>query len=148
MAKLTLNIAAMQDDFFSDASLIGIVSAMPAYSFCLMLNQRFDLKFVREYDMDICVKTNKNGDTYEHFYAVYEYCAPLNGARNLLYKLKNEQQVLMPELKNMDYLWMINNACNGYPPSRFAEFLNQMPHVQMVKMLEPDSLKKRAHLLV
>ena len=56
--KWTLNIAAMQEEFFSDTALIGIVSALPAYRFCWMLNQKFDMDFVRDAESDICLQNN------------------------------------------------------------------------------------------
>jgi len=145
MAKLTLNTAAMQDDFFSDAALIGISSPVPAYNFCWKLNQYFDMNFSREPELDICTQTSKE---HQNYYAIYQYCAPLNGARYLLYKLKNDKQSLLPEAKNLDYLWMIQGSSSGTQAQQITEFLRQMPDVQMAQVINPEKLKNLANLLV
>jgi len=64
MSKMTLNIAAMQEDFFSDATLIGIVSPVPAYYFCWMLNEHFDMNFSRDAELDICVQSAPDQQNY------------------------------------------------------------------------------------
>ena len=143
--KLTLNIAAMQEEFFSDATLIGIASPLPAYYFCWMLNQHFDMNFTREPELDICVQTNKEKQNY---FAIYQYCAPLNGARYLLYKLKCEKQSLLPEAKNLDYLWMIQSSAPGSDAQHITDLLRSMPEVQMAQIIGQDKLKSLSNLLI
>src|SRR5690349_7150987 len=106
--KWTLNTASMHEEFFSDAALIGIVSPVPAYQFCWLLNQYFDTDFVRDVAHDIEMQVTKDEKRY---FAVYQYAAPSNGARYILYKLKNERQALLPEAKGLDYLWMVQSTC-------------------------------------
>ena len=143
--KWTLNTAAMQEEFFTDAALIGISSALPAYQFCWMLNSKFDMKFVREPEMDICIQ-GKDGK--QHYYALYQYCAPLNGARYLLYKLKSEKHRLLPEMKNLDYLWLIQSTMPGQHAQTVTTHLREMPEVAMAQLIEPDKIKSLSNLLV
>lgn len=145
MPKLTLNIAAMQEEFFADAALIGIVSPVPAYYFCWMLNQHFDMNFVREPELDICVQTTPE---LQHYFPIYQYCVPLNGARYLLYKLKNEKQSLLPEAKQLDFLWMVQSAAPGNHAKEITEHLRSLPEVQLAQVLAPEKLKNLNHLLV
>lgn len=144
--KWTLNIAAMQEEFFADAALIGISSPLPAYQFCWMLNERFDMNFVREPELDIVVQ-GTSGDE-KRYYSLYQYCAPLNGSRYLLYKLKNDKQNLLPEVKNLDYLWMIQSPSHERDAQTVTRFLKQMPDVQMAQLISPDRLKHLNNLLV
>jgi hypothetical protein len=145
MPKMTLNIAAMQEEFFADAALIGIVSPLPAYYFCWILNEHFDMNFSRETELDICMQTTRE---HQNYYAIYQYCVPLNGARYLLYKLKSDKQSLLPEAKNLDYLWMIQSSAPGTHAQQITEFLKQMPEVQMAQILPPDKLKNISNLIV
>ena len=144
-SKLTLNIAAMQEDFFSDAALIGIVSGLPAYYFCWMLNQHFDMSFTREPELDIRVLSKTN---HENFFPIYQYCVPLNGARYLLYKLKSNKQSLLPEAKNLDYLWMIQSSTPAVHAKQITDYLRDMPEVQLAQIIEPEKLKNLGNLLV
>lgn len=143
--KLTLNMAAMQEDFFSDAALIGIVSGLPAYYFCWVLNQHFEMNFTREPELDICVQTNAG---HQNFFSIYQYCAPLNGARYLLYKLKNNKQSLLPEARNLDFLWMIQSSSPETHAHQITEYLRNMPEIQMAQIIAPEKLKNLGNLLI
>jgi hypothetical protein len=144
-SKWTLNTADMQEDFFADAALIGIASPVPAYRFCWMLNQHFDMDFVRDAEHDICMQTNKE---QQHYFAVYQYSAPLNGPKYILYKLRNNKQNLLPEAKGLDFLWMVQSSCPDNHAEEIASLLRTMPEVQLAQMIAPEKLKHLNHLLV
>ena len=144
-SKLTLSIADMQEDFFTDTALIGIASALPAYQLCGVLNECFDVNLTREMDMDVPLRTRKQS---EHHFAIYQYCAPLNGARYLLYKLKSDNQMLLPEAKNLDYLWLIQSSSTSMLAGNIAECLKQLPEVQLAQILEMDKLKSLSNLII
>lgn len=137
-------MAEMEEDFFSDALFIGIASPYPAYRFCWMLNKHFDVDFTRSPDIDICVQSAKHGKQY---FPVYQYAAPLNGAHNILYKLKNQRQTLLAEIKGLDFLWMIQNACQQGFVEETVQHLRTLPQVQLAQILMPKQLKNRNHLL-
>ena len=144
--RWTLDVVAMQSEFFSDTALIGIVSALPAYRFCWMLNQKFDMDFVRDADSDIC----KPGadDSQDQYYSLYKYRAPLNGNKYLIYKLKNDQDSLLPEVKQLDYLWMIQSNSPDADAAQLTQYLRDIPDVQLAQILAPDKLKSLGHLIV
>ena len=144
--KWTLNIAAMQEEFFSDTALIGIVSALPAYRFCWMLNQKFDMDFVRDAESDICLQNNS--DEKAHYFPLYKYSTPLNGNKYLIYKLKSDKESLLPEAKQLDYLWMIQSNTPESDATHITEYLRDIPDVQLAQVLMPDKLKNLGHLIV
>jgi len=144
-SKWTLNTADMQEDFFADSALIGIVSPLPAYQFCWMLNQHFDMDLVRDAELDICLQTPKE---HKHYFAVYQYAAPLNGPKYILYKLKCDKQNLLPEAKGLDYLWMVQNSCPDNHAEEITDLLRHMPEVQLAKLIPPGQLKNLTHLLM
>lgn len=141
----TLNIAAMQEDFFTDTALIGIVSAVPAYRFCWLLNQQMDMNFVREPDLDVCLQSAAER---QHFFSIYQYSLPLNGSRYLLYKLKSEKEALLPEVKQLDYLWLIQSSAADNQAEKIMQYLRAIPDVQLAQILPVEKLKHRDHLLV
>lgn len=143
--KLTLNIAAMQEEFFQDAALIGIVSPIPAYRFCWMLNQRFDMNFMREPELDVCLQATPEKQS---FFPIYQYHIPLNGSRYLLYKLKARDESLLPEVKQLDYLWMIQSNHAEDDAWAFTQYLREIPEVQMAQVITPEQLRNKNHLLV
>jgi hypothetical protein len=144
--KWTLNVAAMQEEFFSDTALIGIVSPLPAYRFCWMLNQKFDMDFVRDAESDICVSGANQEEA--HYYSLYKYSAPLNGNKYLLYKLKCDKESLLPEVKQLDYLWMIQSTTPETDAANLTQYLRDIPDVQLAQVLAADKLKNLNHLIV
>ena len=143
--KMTLNVAAMQEEFFSDTALIGIVSALPAYRFCWMLNEKFDMNFVRDAESDICIQDNQK---QEHYFSIYKYCTPLNGNKYLIYKLKHDKESLLPEVKQLDYLWMIQSNSPEQDATQIANYLRDIADVQLAQVIMPDKLKNLSHLIV
>lgn len=143
--KWTLDMAAMQEDFFSDSVLIGIVSALPAYRLCWTLNRRFTLQFCRETELDICLQ---RADGKLHYFNIYQYCVPLNGTRHLLYKLKHNKEVLLPEVKQLDYLWLVQSNTADEDATTYTQYLRDFPEVQMAQIITLDRLKNLSNLLV
>ena len=144
--KWTLNMAAMQEDFFSDAALIGIAAPVPAYHFCWVLNQHFDVQFVREPELDISLQSGK--EQMQHHFGIYQYCAPLNGERYLLYNLKKDKQSLLPETKGLDYLWMVQSSSCETQAVQISNLLRTLPQVQMAQVLDTSRLRSLNNLLV
>ena len=144
-AKLVLNVEAMQENFFADTALIGIVSLVPAYRFAWLLNECLDLNFVRDAESDVCVHKKNKEPLY---FSIYRYDSITTGNRFMLYKLKMEEETLLPEVKQMDYLWMVQSHATEDDAKRLARHLKSIPEVQMAKVIMPDMLKNINNLLV
>ncbi len=145
-SKYILDVEAMQTDFFADSALIGIGCAMPLYQFCWMLNRRFDINFVREPEMDVKMPAKKDiADTY---FPVYQYVFPTGSYTYLLYNLKINTKSLLPEIKQLDYLWMIQSSTPAKDAASFIKYLRQIPEVLLAQVLEPGQLKNVDNLLL
>jgi len=144
-AKLVLNTNAMQDDFFSDAALIGIVSALPAYRFCWLLNEHFDWQLKREGESDICLKTSQN---ISYYFALYRYHAKTSSNEYSLYQLKNNKQALLPELKQLDFILMIKCQDAETEAEIYIDALRKISEVQLAQIIKPEKLKNIDYLLV
>ena len=51
--KLRLNIDEINDDFFDDTRLLGIIAPIKSYQFCLHLNNLMGYQFRLNTDIDI-----------------------------------------------------------------------------------------------
>lgn len=144
-AKMILNVAMMQENFFSDTALIGIVSSLPAYRFCWLLNQKFNLDFIRDSESDIFLEDT---ESRRHFFSIYKYSAPLNGDKYLIYKLKHEKEALLPEVKQLDYLWMIQSHAPEKEAAAITEYLRDIQDIQLAQVIMPEKLKNLNALIV
>lgn len=144
-AKLILDTAAMQDEFFADTALIGIVSALPPYRFCWTLNNKLDIDFIRVPELDIVLQTNPESQLY---FPIYQYNMPVNGTNYLLYKLKNGNETLLPEVRQLDYLWMIQSKSAVEDADTIIRYLRDIPDIQLAQILSAENLKNRMYLVV
>jgi|SRR5690606_31275749 len=143
-AKLVLDMEIVQEQFFQDAVLIGIASALPQYRFCWFINSFFDIELSRTPDYDICINT-KNGDACD--YAVYRFEKPNQDHVFSLYQLISNKQLLLPELKQMDYLMMIQGIASEQVAAEYIRLLRQMNEVQMAQIIQHHHLKNIDSLL-
>lgn len=144
--KFTLNTVAMEEDFFSGTALVGIGSPLPVYRLCWLLNERLGTKFVRQpIEQDIILQSPK---AEEHYFPLYRFEMPMQGSKYSLYKLKAGTEVLLPEIKQLDYLWMIESASAEDEAYTIVGHLKTLPDIQLAQVLSPDKLKHLNHLIV
>ena len=144
MAKLVLDIEAMEEDFFSDTALIGIVSPLSSHRFCGLVNRKLDTSFVRKPASDPLIIKDKE-EFHFHF---FEYALPLNGGKYAIYKLKSGKEVLLPEVKQLDYLWLIECAGAEMEADKVLQLLREIPDIQLAQIIPADRLKNSSHLLI
>ena len=144
MAKLVLDTSAMHDDFFEDTAMIGIATAQQGYRFCWMINQHFDVNFIRDPDQNLCLQKK---DT-KYYFPIYQYDLPNSTHKYLLYKLKNGNESLLPETRQLDYLWLIRTASPEEDALTITAELRNISDVQLARILLPEELKNLNNLLV
>lgn len=135
---------AMEESFFSDTILIGIVTSLSPHRFCGIMNRKMDTDLVRKPDSDPMII--KAGEEY-HFH-FYEYLLPLNGGRYAVYQLKKGKEVLLPEIKQLDYLLLIECAGAENEADKLMGLLRELPEIQLAQVIPAERLKNSSHLLV
>lgn len=144
--KQMLDVAAMQRHFFEDTALIGVVTPLPAYRFAWLLNERLAMHFVRDAENDICIY-KKNGNEPVYF-SLYRYESAYHGLRYLIYRLKSEQEWLLPEVKNVDYLWMVQSNSPQKDATLLSRTLLTLPEIQFARVFVPGELKNIKNLII
>jgi hypothetical protein len=149
---LKLDIDAMLEDVFGDSAFIGISTALAPHRLCWLLNKYFCICFVRKPEMDICMikKEKKAGSTSEktYWHSVFEYPIPHSETRHLIYKLHHDKSLLLPEIKQMEYLWLIQTASCQQTASWLLGHLHRMAEIQHAVLLQPRTLKNIQNLLL
>lgn len=135
----------MEDDFFYDSSFIGIGCPLPSYRLCTMLNQSLGLVLRRKAEHDICIKKKGKQDLY---FPLYCYDVPLNGTKHIFYQLKVDNARLLPELKQLDYLWKIQSTAPEQDAADFVQLLRNITDVQLAQIIAPDHLVNIKNLLL
>lgn len=144
-AKLILDTNAMHEDFFTNAVLLGVACALPSYSFCWLLNERMDLELKRMPDSDVCMNTSKN---VPYYFPFFYYKAPMDSNEFSVYQLNVQKQTLLPELKGLDYLCMIQGPNAETDGIVYLEALRSIKEIQLAQLLDPSRLKNIDYLLI
>ena len=141
---LKLDQFEIEDVFFENAALIGISSDKPMYSLCHALNKALSLNFERTYQLD--VQIGKKNRTYS--FAVYQSAVCGSAFVYTLYKLKVEETLLLPSLKNIDYIWMVTDDDPEERALYYLRYLRQLPEVQFAGLLEKEKIKNIEYLIL
>lgn len=163
MAKYLLNTSFVEEDFFSDSRLLAIGSALQGHQLCWWFNNLFGLNFVREPEMDICIQEGKimskrGGSLFaslpeeekkeQVYFPVYRHELAYFDASVYLYGNRKESKNLVQELKNVDYLLLIQYASYIEPEHDLAFNMGAVPGVSWMRDIEIDNLKSKRNLII
>jgi len=126
-----------------DFLLFGLSSHENDYRLAWKINQDFSLNFERGENHRIISK--KTGQEQE--FALYSYDDEDTFYMYYLLANKSEQTVLLEELKNIDYLIMIQGEFTEAFSNGFQNRLKKVESVQGVFKIDPATLKNRENLV-
>jgi hypothetical protein len=142
--KLVLDNDLIADEFFQDTVLLGIMAPMQAHQFVWQANHSIGFDFRINNDLEIKIYRNKR----DYFFPVFEFQEPGFSLINYLYRNLYDGEYMLPEFKNLDYLWLRK----GELPSReedalLVEDIRNIQGVQLVTELTHDKIKNRDNLM-
>jgi hypothetical protein len=142
--KLSLNTQEIADEFFEDTRLLGIVTTVKDYRFCWNLNNMLGLDFRLNDEIEIQLK--RKGRIY--FFTVYEYREPNSSLCHYLYNNLHDGEYLLPEFKNLDFLWLMKNDTVTHEYlEQIKQMLKGIPGVQLITELTNEKIKNREFLI-
>lgn len=162
MAKLILNTEDVEEDFFSDCRLLAIGSALPGYTLCWWLNQVCNFNFIRQPDMDICVRegkvfSKKGGSLFDEviesaddlfYFPIYKHDLPYYEASVFLYTNSFINKKLLPELRFADYLMLIPFASYIEEEENVYNELTRIQDIAWIRDVDLEPLKNKRNLIV
>lgn len=127
-----------------DFSLWGINSGMEDYRLCHELNRHRNWHFKRVDDIEI----GKPDSAGYKYFKVYKYENPIDFYTLELLQNKNAGNILVPELKNFDFLFLLHGEEAYFEKESFTESLRRIQGVQSAIELDVHSLKSKSNLLI
>lgn len=110
---LLLNFTAVENDFFEDLKMFCLLCPHEPYHLVWHINSTLPFNFKRTPNQDILIMNN--------YYVVYEYEDPLNQIQHYLIASRSKTNYILPELKNIDFIWMIKGA------HKIEEYVKELP---------------------
>ena len=131
----------LEVEYEYDFLLYGVVSIEKSHRLVWHINKVYPFQFARidDYELEI----NQKSLSFARYLFTYDenhitYCLLAN---------KDENNYLIPELKNFDYLVVVKGALDFFDEEEFKHTLNELPVIQLAYVLEADKLKSKVNLL-
>jgi hypothetical protein len=144
MTKLRLDNTVMIEDFFADTRLFGIVAPIEQYRFCWYLNKMLSFNF--RINNNIEIQLNKKERKY--FFPIYEFGELSGTIKHYLYNNEDDGEYLLPELKHLDFLWLIkDDIMQDDELGLLTNSIRSIPAVQLITELTNEKIKNKQHLI-
>ena len=141
---MKLDMEEMEESFFEDTRLLGIVAPMKDYQFCWQLNRLFQFNFRLNNNIEIQLTKKLN-----HFsFFVFEYAEPGCSLIHYLYNNKHNGEYLLPQFKHNDFLWLMKgDAVDDQKFENISKAIRQINGVQIVAELTHEKIQQKGNLM-
>ncbi|MBL7767144.1 MAG: IPExxxVDY family protein [Chitinophagaceae bacterium] len=139
--KLVLDNAALEEEFFEDVMLIGIVSPLEPHQLIWRIQKATGFLFNRNPEHDIEI----NG----LFFPIYQFNEKGKFIEHIIYTNRKKTDFLLPEARNTDFIWMLKGSLQhaGYE-SMIPSIIQQINRVDHSFIINPAHLKNRQYLIL
>jgi len=121
----------------------------------------FCIKLRRAPELDICMDISdklpdNTGTLFQHvpatdekvYFPVFNYLFPFSEAGILLYSNKKEGNILLPDLKQADYIFLLQYGCYLEQQEDYHNHLATLPEISWVQELDLSRVKWKKNLIV
>ena len=142
--KLTLDIQSLNEDFFEETRLLGIIAPIKNYQLCWQLNNLlgFDFRLNPEIEIHL-LKKNRH-----YFFNIYESTEPNSFLTHYIYHNQFDGEYLLPEFKHMDFLWLMKGDCVDDEKCNWIKrAVKSISGVQLVAELTNEQIKNKGNMV-
>jgi hypothetical protein len=139
--NLVLDNSALEDEFFEDVKLIGIVCASEYYQLISYINQCLGFGFVKNHELEIHI--------HEQHFPVFEFVDDEKAMEHFIFCNRRGTDFMMPDAKNIDFIWLIKGNIQ-YQESiiQLPIYLKKVPGIDFCFDIKSTSLKMRQLLII
>ncbi len=144
MMKLKLDIDSLNEDFFEDTRLLGIIAPVKNFQLCWKLNNLLGFDFRLNADIEIHLKKR----TRSYYFNIYESKEPNSFLSHFLYHNQFDGEYLLPEFKHMDFLWLMKGDCvEDEKCNWIKQAVKSIAGVQLVAELTNEQIKTKGNMV-
>ncbi len=143
--KLKIDNESLAEEFFENSFLMGIVAPVKDYMFSWQVNNKLGFKFRINNSLEIQLRKKSRN----YFFSVYEYPEPGCSTIHYLYNNQNDGEYLLPEFKQLDFLWLIKGEeINKEELKKLLVAIKEIPGVLLVNEMTNEKIKHKQHLIL
>jgi hypothetical protein len=142
--KYKLNIEELNESFFDDTRLLGVMVTMRNYRFCWFLNNVLGYNFRLNPDIEIFLQ--KKGRQY--FFPVYQHSVYGTDMNHYIYHNQYDGEYLLSEFRYMDFLWLIKgDSITDKQCDELIQSVKNIAGVQLIAELTNEQIKNKGNLV-
>lgn len=134
----------INEDFFEDTRLLGIMAPLKSYQLCLQLNGLLGYQFRLNTDIDIHVRKKERN----YHFSVYQSSEANSFLEHYLYHNQFDGEYLLPEFRHIDFLWLMKGDFVDEEKCQFIrQTVNSIAGVQLVVELTNEQIKNKGNMI-
>lgn len=142
--KFKIDHNELIDEFYVSTHIVGIVAPVKPYHFCWKLNQILKLDFRTDGTLEIQLEKKQR----KYFFSIYSYNERNNSRKHYIYQNQNDGEYLLPELKHLDFIWLIQDEEMTLDELQLLQTqIREIKIVQLVTELSIENIKNKSHLI-
>jgi hypothetical protein len=142
--KLKLDQDTLNNDFFDNTRLLGIMAPLKNYFFCWQVNNVLGVKFRLNSDAELHLRKSRR----DYYFNLYEWTEPESYLTHYIYHNQNDGNFLLPEFKNMDFLWLMKgDMVEDEKIGTIATAIRNISGVQLVAELTSEQIKNKGNMM-
>ena len=143
--KLKIDNDDLEEEFFSDAFVMGIVAPQKDYSFIWNINQMLGFKFVINHNLEIQYRKQKR----DYFFSVFEFQVASSNIDHFLYNNQHDGEYLLPGFKHLDFIWIAKGeTLDKSEFQQLQQSVRYLPSVQLVIEITKEKIKNKQSLIL
>lgn len=142
--KLKLDVDTLNDNFFEETRILGIIAPIKNYQLCWQMNNLLGFQFRLNADLEVHLrKKNRN-----YYFSIYESLEPNSCLIHYIYHNQFDGEYLLPEFKHMDFIWLMkgdivdDEKCNW-----IKQAVKTINGIQLVTELTNEQVKNKGNMI-
>lgn len=142
--KLKLDVDTLNDNFFEETRILGIIAPIKNYQLCWQMNNLLGFQFRLNADLEVHLrKKNRN-----YYFSIFESLEPNSCLIHYIYHNQFDGEYLLPEFKHMDFIWLMkgdivdDEKCNW-----IKQAVKTINGIQLVTELTNEQVKNKGNMI-
>lgn len=126
-------------------TLVGIISSLRESKLAYLFENYFNIELHKQEDVEIQFLKTTNLEISNYLYK--ERYANFRLLRNKSWLVSNKTNYIVPEMKQFDYLLLLDGDVLDLSEKEFIENINKIEQIQFVQRIEVEGLKSKENLI-
>lgn len=142
--KLKLDVDTLNDNFFEETRILGIIAPIKNYQLCWQMNNLLGFQFRLNADLEVHLrKKNRN-----YYFSIFESLEPNSCLIHYIYHNQFDGEYLLPEFKHMDFIWLMKgDIVDDEKCNRIKQAVKTINGIQLVTELTNEQVKNKGNMI-